>query len=232
MIYHTTMILLFRPFGSQKQIAGISASPWELCTASANSIVTLLKLYRSRFTLRYIINLSVHMLFTASIVHLVNATSANESLQRSSKNALRICISGFEEIGEIWVSAIKSLSVVKSLQQKWQLKTAAPNDEEAPQPQWPARNIAYPNVAKPEYDFERVMPPMSEQQLADAYAAQRDDLMHDRNEGFHQYFIPPPTQNVVQSVDHQNAYQGSAFWDYLPFLESGYEGQQQHQPNH
>ena len=222
------MILLFRPFGSKKQMAGISASPWELCTASANSIITLLKLYRSRFSLRYMVNLSVHMLFTASIVHLVNATSANESLQRSSKNALRICISAFEEIGEVWVSALKSLQVVKSLQQKWQLKTPTSNEGEFPHQQWPN---SYPPVTKNEYDFDPVMPPMSDQQLADAYVTQESHLI-DRSQGFQQYFMPPPAQNVVPSVDHQNAYHGNAFWDYLPFLESGYEGQQQQQQPH
>jgi len=218
MVYHTTMILLFRPFGSQKQIAGISASPWELCTASANSIVTLLKLYRSRFSLRYMVNLSVYIIFTASIVHLVNATSVNESLQRSSKNALAVCVSGFEEIGEVWVSALKSLSVVKSLQQKWQLKTSSPTEEVAPQP-WQS----HPPFTKTEFDFEPVMPPMSDQQIADTYNAQKTSLTGIENQGFQQYLMPPSLQNV-QSVDHQNAYQGS-FWDYLPFLESNYEGQ-------
>jgi hypothetical protein len=133
MMYHT--IILFRPFGSQKQIAGIPASPCELCTASATSIVTLLKLYRSRFSLRYIVNLSV---VTASIVHLVNATSANPSLRRTSKNALRTCTSGFAEIGGVWASASKSLQVVESLQTNWQLQSASSPDEEPwPLQKWP-----------------------------------------------------------------------------------------------
>jgi hypothetical protein len=170
MIYHTTMVLLFRPFGSQKQIAGIPVSPWELCTSSANSIITLLKLYRSRFSLRYIVNLSVHMVFTAAIVHLVNATSSNESLRRSSKNALRTCTSGFAEIGEVWASASKSLQVVESLQLKWQLQSPSPpEDEPSPmQQKWP-QNITYPAAPKPDYEFDTVMPALGDGELADAY---------------------------------------------------------------
>jgi hypothetical protein len=169
MMYHTTAILLFRPFGSQKHVAGIPASPWELCTASANSIVTLLKLYRSRFSLRYIVNLSVHMVFTASIVHLVNATSSHESLRRSSKNALRTCTSGFAEIGEVWASASKSLRVVESLQRKWQLQSNTPFEDESGLPQNWSHNITYPPVLKEEFQYETVMPAVASPEQSEAY---------------------------------------------------------------
>jgi len=173
MMYHTTTILLFRPFGARKQLAGIPASPWELCTASANSIVALLKLYRARFSLRYIINLSVHIIFTASIVHLVNATSTNESLRRSSRNAIRTCTSGFAEIGEIWASAKKSLRVVESLQVKWQLRS----DEDESQAQgWP-QTVNYPPAPKEEPEYDGVMPSLStEGQVPEPYVPASQDF--------------------------------------------------------
>jgi hypothetical protein len=225
MIYHTTMILLFRPFGSQKQIAGIPVSPWELCTSSANSIVTLLKLYRSRFSLRYIVNLSVHMVFTASIVHLVNATSSNESLRRSSKNALRTCTSGFAEIGEVWASASKSLQVVESLQMKWQLQSPSPaEDEPSPmQQKWP-QNITYPTLSKGDFEFDTVMPAL-DGDMNEAYILLLS-FADDSAEGFQQYFMPPAAQNILPNVDpQQNGFSNTAFWDYLPFLDGVYEGQ-------
>jgi len=37
-------------------------------------------------------------------------------------------------------------------------------------------------------------------------------------EGFHQYFMPPDTQNVI-NIGPQNEFSNTAFWDYLPFLE-------------
>jgi hypothetical protein len=230
MTYHTTIILLFRPFGNQRQIAGISASPWELCTASANSIVTLLKLYRSRFSLRYIVHLAVHCLFTASIIHLANATSVNESLQRSSKNALRVCFSGFEEIGEIWASASKSLHVLKSLQHKWNLKSPTPTEESTQT--WP-QNVSYPPITKSEFEFEPVMPRMAEGNLTNAYIP---DILHqttyNRNDGLQQYFLPTPPPatptGMVHTVpEHLNPYSESGLFDYLPFLDSGYPGHTQ-----
>jgi hypothetical protein len=171
MMYHTTTILLFRPFGSQKQIAGIPASPWELCTASANSIVTLIKLYRSRYSLRYIVNLSVHMIFTASIIHLVNATSSNDSLRRSSNNALRTCTSAFVEIGKVWPIASKSLRVVESLQQKWQIHTSSqPIDDDVSAQNWTnANNYTYPTLpmkVEPEFDM---MPSFTDGGFGDTY---------------------------------------------------------------
>jgi hypothetical protein len=47
-------------------------------------------------------------------------------------------------------------------------------------------------------------------------------------EGFQQYFMPPQTQNILQNVDPQTGFSNTAFWDYLPFLDGVYEGQNQH----
>jgi len=224
MMYHTTTILLFRPFGSQKQIAGIPASPWELCTASANSIVTLIKLYRSRYSLRYIVNLSVHMIFTASIIHLVNATSSNDSLRRSSNNALRTCTSAFVEIGKVWPSASKSLRVVESLQQKWQIHTSSqPIDDDVSPQNW--TNYTYPTLPmKVEPEFDTVMPSFTDGEFADTYHSSQEFLTVARPDGF-QYFMPSQ-QTLLQAGDPQNGFSNSAFWDFLPLVgDPGYEAE-------
>lgn len=222
-MYHTTTILLFRPFGGKKQIAGIPASPWELCTASANSMVTLIKLYRSRYSLRYMVNLSVHMIFTASIIHLVNATSSNESLRRSSNNALRTCTSAFMEIGKVWASASKSLRVVESLQQKWQITTSPPTEDDIP-PQKCANNYTYPTLpTKIEPEVETVMPSFTEGEFAHTYNSIAVNSKFVSPEGLQQYFNPTQ-QTLLQVGDPQTGFSSSAFWDYLPFLgEAGYD---------
>jgi len=225
-MYHTTTILLFRPFGSQKQIAGIPASPWELCTASANSIVTLIKLYRSRYSLRYMVNLSVHMVFTASIIHLVNATSSNDSLRRSSNTALRTCTSAFEEIGKVWASASKSLRVVESLQQKWQIHTSSlPTDDDISPQKW-ATNYTYPTLPmKLEPEFDTVMSSFTYGEFGDTYHPIKEESHEVRPEGLQQYFMPLQ-QTLLQAGDPQNGFSNSAFWDYLPFLgDVGYEAE-------
>ena len=40
--------------------------------------------------------------------------------------------------------------------------------------------------------------------------------------------MPPQTQNILQNVDPQTGFSNTAFWDYLPFLDGVYEGQNQH----
>src|SRR5271169_5905831 len=203
MMYHTTTILLFRPFGSQKQIAGIPASPWELCTASANSIVTLIKLYRSRYSLKYMVNLSVHMIFTASIIHLVNATSSNDSLRRSSNNSLRTCTSAFMEIGKVWASASKSLRVVESLQQKWQIQTSSPPTEDDIPPQKWANTYTYPTLPmKVEPEVETVMPSFTDGEFVYTYNSIADDSNRIRPDGLQQYFNPSQ-QTLLQGGDPQ-----------------------------
>jgi hypothetical protein len=49
-----------------------------------------------------------------------------------------------------------------------------------------------------------------------------------RSEGFQQFFMPPPAQNIVQNVDTENGFSNTAFWDYLPFLNDAQSGH--HQP--
>jgi hypothetical protein len=39
--------------------------------------------------------------------------------------------------------------------------------------------------------------------------------------------MPPQTQNIL-NVDPQSEFSNTAFWDYLPFLDIGFEGQQGH----
>jgi hypothetical protein len=211
MMYHTTTILLFRPFGALKQIAGIPATPWELCTSSANSMVSLLRLYRSRFGLRYIVNLSVHMLFTASIVHLVNATSTNESVQRSSKKALRFCVLGFSEIGMVWPAAVKSLRVVESLQAKWRLQSER-------------EDSSSPSLQNPHATFPDNIP-TTVPTAAPNYPRDINKPVH--AEELDQLFIPSQTQNLMHCVEPDNnlGNQGPGFWEYLPIWDLGQEGQ-------
>jgi len=210
------MILLFRPFGSQKEIAGITSSPWELCTTSANSIVTLLKLYRSRFSLRYIVNSSVHILFTASIVHLVNATSSNESLRRSSKNALRSCALYFSEIGRVWASATKSLRVVESLQRKW---ARDPTTEETSPIATQDTLPIIPKAIEP----VKIMPSVAQQDVIEAFVPVAK-VVDFSTEEFKRYFLPSQTQATPGDLEEQALFGNSNFWDYLPFLEDGYDG--------
>lgn len=165
------------------------------------------------------------MIFTASIIHLVNATSSNDSLRRSSNNALRTCISAFMEIGKVWASASKSLRVVESLQQKWQIQTTLPTEDDGAPQKW-VNNYIYPTLPmKVEPEVETVMPHFTDGEYSDTYKSDNVDTNRVRPEGLQQYFNPSQ-HTLFQVGDPQSGFSNSAFWDYLPFLEgAGNDGE-------
>lgn len=135
------MILVFRPTisHSRSKLLPEPFDPLGLCTNSAVKISTLTKAYRSRYSLRKIVNIAVHCVFTASTIHLSNLASMNVGYEHSARQYLSHCMSFLQEIGETWPSATRSLHVIKSLITKYnvpgdfeleQINSTNPEDEE------------------------------------------------------------------------------------------------------
>ena len=123
MLYHTTMILVFRPMipHARSKLLPESFDPLGLCTGSAVKIASLIKAYRSKYSLRKIVNIAVHCVFTASTIHLCNLTSTTISYETSARHYLSQCISFLQEIGETWPSATRSLHVIWGLIAKYRI---------------------------------------------------------------------------------------------------------------
>lgn len=123
LMYHTSYILLFRPFLSAKKRNLfqwlLPRTPYEICRESAMSIATLISLYRDRFSLRCIVNLSVHVLFTASTVLLLDASSSNEDIRKKALLSLNTCTNALDEISIAWPNAGRSAKVIRLLAEKW-----------------------------------------------------------------------------------------------------------------
>ena len=124
MMYHTTMILLFRPFISGKLCKSLieSTSPAYICRTSANSIVQLLQTYRATHGLRKIANIVVHIAITTSIIHLSNLDpqGVNPHADESWTNLVD-CTTFLQEIAESWPSAYRCLHIINRLMQKYRL---------------------------------------------------------------------------------------------------------------
>jgi hypothetical protein len=115
MIYHTTTILLFRPFISHARSKFLPEplDPLGLCTNSAANIVTLAKAYHRNYSLRHIVNIAVHAIFTAATIHLSNMmTSSNVSYGANARQYLGSCTEILEKMGEAWPSSLRSLHVI------------------------------------------------------------------------------------------------------------------------
>ena len=121
MLYHTTMILVFRPTisHSRSKLLPERFDPLGSCTSSAVKISTLAKAYRLRYSLRKIVNIAVHCVFTASTIHLSNLASTNVGYESSARQYLGHCMSFLQEIGETWPSATRSLHVIMRLITKY-----------------------------------------------------------------------------------------------------------------
>lgn len=123
LLYRTSFILLFRPFLSAKNRKLfqwlLPNTPYGICRESAMSIATLISLYRDRFTLRCIVNLSVHVLFTASTVLLLDASSSDTDVRKKALLSLNTCTNALDEISIAWPNAERSANVIRLLAEKW-----------------------------------------------------------------------------------------------------------------
>lgn len=135
MLYHTTTILLFRPFMSQdrSKLLPESSDPLGLCTCSAVKVVSLARAFRTRYGLRNIVNIAVHAVFTASTIHLCNVASTNTSYESSARQYLSSCISFLREIGETWPCALRCLHVIHSLMAKFKVTMTSSATTQQPQ---------------------------------------------------------------------------------------------------
>ncbi|KAF2105284.1 fungal-specific transcription factor domain-containing protein [Lophiotrema nucula] len=119
---HCVMILVNRPFFS----ASIATQPdvafadpmvgRPACTESARTVSKLLQIYRRLFGLRRIKIQAVHLVFTASLIHVLNACQATEpSLKNSAWQDLEVCSQALMEMSKGYRSATRALEVVNGL---------------------------------------------------------------------------------------------------------------------
>jgi hypothetical protein len=122
MQYHCVMILVNRPFFSTN-IATLPDVTFSdpmvgrpACTGSAKSIAKLLQIYRRLYSFRRINIQAVHLVFTASLIHVLNACEATEpSLKNSAWKDLEVCCQALLEMGKGYKNARRALEVVNGI---------------------------------------------------------------------------------------------------------------------
>lgn len=96
-------------------------------TSSAIETVRLCRIYRDRYSYIAAHPILLHHLLSAALVHLMNATSDDISLQRQSARWLRTCLALLEELRATWpVRVGKSVKVIRVLAHKWGVVGALP----------------------------------------------------------------------------------------------------------
>jgi len=122
MFFHLQYIHLFRPF--LKYTATTSplppkVSPWRLCRANASAISKLMRQYRRTWGLGQICSISVYMIHSASIIHLVNMP--DHTSRRDLVHNFHI----LEDIAEAWPCARRTLAMLVALAKKWSCEMPA-----------------------------------------------------------------------------------------------------------
>lgn len=116
------MIITNRPFFSPTNRSAVvessEAAACRLeCTKSASAISSLLQTYRRLYTLRRINIQAVHLIFTASLIHVCNAYGSPESkVKNAACRDLEVCCQALQDIGHGYKNASRGLNVVKRIE--------------------------------------------------------------------------------------------------------------------
>lgn len=125
MIYHTTVILLHRPFiPGPNQSLMLSLLPCaSICSSAADSILSITSSMLSENKLRFIMNYSVYYIFTSAIIFTKSAWNNNSDTSSTADNnkflevklKLTKCMQALNEIETIWSTASKSSQILAEL---------------------------------------------------------------------------------------------------------------------
>jgi len=138
MQYHCIMILVHRPFFSVRTgLSGLSfaevTASRNACTEAAASIARLVQIYRRLYTLRRINVQTVHLIFTATLIHVVNACGSLDP-DRSDKawKDLEVCCQALSEIGLAYKNAARAVEVVMCIKNELLKRTRAKTKRQNP----------------------------------------------------------------------------------------------------
>ncbi|KAI8372156.1 fungal-specific transcription factor domain-containing protein [Blakeslea trispora] len=126
MIYHTTVILLHRPFipGPSQSLIPTLMPCASICSAAADAILSITDAMMAEDKLRYVMNYCVYYIFTSGIIFIGTAcpkkkddpallSSDNRSLEAKLK--LRQCMLALDKIEATWLTASKNCQILAEL---------------------------------------------------------------------------------------------------------------------
>lgn len=114
--YHAALILLHRPFLKMQGSVISSNHATDVCRTAATTITNLLEKYRtSWYSMRRINVISVHIIFTAATVHLLNAWGDIGTYKANATHGLKVCCLALSELGSTYETAKRTLAVITCL---------------------------------------------------------------------------------------------------------------------
>jgi hypothetical protein len=142
MQYYAALIFLFRPYFSRDMLDPDSLDPEGRrtrafqgqvpatvradCISAAHNMTEMLRCFRKQHSLRYTNIQIVHLIFTASLVHIYNACTPHDSnsYSQAALDDLQFCCQSLGEIGQTYGNATRALEVIILVKREWQRMAA------------------------------------------------------------------------------------------------------------
>lgn len=131
MQFYAVLIFLLRPYFSRDLLRLTQAMPSQddriavasvrsECISAAHNMADVLRCYRKQYSLKYTNVQIVHLIFTASLVHVYNACTCSPQESQEALDDLQFCCQSLGEIGECYGNATRALDVVILVKREWQ----------------------------------------------------------------------------------------------------------------
>jgi hypothetical protein len=129
-LYYMSMILIHRPFLGVSQTDTVRRVAFRTMTTASNASTKVLRNLMHYHSPEIISKMPfplVHHVLTTAVSHLINATSSDDRLRRTSASGLRTCLKALELLEGTWrARASRAIAAIQELANRWHVVTALP----------------------------------------------------------------------------------------------------------
>jgi hypothetical protein len=177
MQFYAAIIFLFRPYFSHHLLRATQslnttedraavARVKSDCISAAHQMVEVLRCFRKQHSLRHTNIQIVHLIFTASLIHIYNACTCAGAESQTALDDLQFCCQSLGEIGQTYGNATRALEVIILVKREWQkvaaVRTAqgfkrpsnqigGTEGEDLPKKRRPSSNVAFDPLSPPQF---------------------------------------------------------------------------------
>lgn len=127
MAYHAAVLLIHRPFLNEPAGSFTLNFAMRCATSAAASISNIVRMYSKSAEFGVVAPQVIDYIMSASVVHLLNATSGRTALGRQSANGLKSCMNALLDMQPKWNSRVQlSIRRIQELAHKWEVVWALP----------------------------------------------------------------------------------------------------------
>ncbi|KAF2808829.1 uncharacterized protein BDZ99DRAFT_499213 [Mytilinidion resinicola] len=126
MSYQTSLLLIHRPYMREDPGSSSYRLALRSMTAAAAQMTRLIRMFRKTGNFVDAPPFVIHHILTASIMHLLNATTLEPSIRQQSIGRFRVCVDALEEMQPMWQHARRAVRLLQGLAQRWAVVFALP----------------------------------------------------------------------------------------------------------